>query len=77
MKETNPIGSLSKNEIPICFIHGEDDVFIKPEHSKKMYKNNKLKAEIHIIPKAGHANSREVLGVEQYREIVANFLNNI
>lgn len=77
MKKTSPIDALNNNEVPILFIHGQNDAFIKPEHSQKMFERNNSKDEIHIVPNAEHAMSRQVLGLEEYSKIVAKFLNDL
>lgn len=33
LKQASPIDAPADNRIPICFLHGEDDSFIPPEHS--------------------------------------------
>ncbi len=77
MKETSPIDALNNNQVPILFIHGENDKFINNEHSKLMYERNNSKDELHIIPNAEHATSRQVVGLEEYSKIVSKFLENI
>lgn len=74
--EVMPIANLSDNDIPICFIHGAEDDFIFPEHAKEMYEANKSYCELHIIPKAGHAESI-IVDEAAYRKIVSNFLTKI
>ena len=34
-------------------------------------------SELHLVPDAAHAQSREVLGEAEYRGIIGDFLNNI
>ena len=77
MKKTSAIDALKDNEIPVCFIHGANDGFIKPDNSERMSEAQKGVSEVHIIPGAEHAQSREVAGEEMYREIIAEFLNKI
>ncbi len=76
MKKTSPIDALSQNNIPICFIHGENDTFIKPKHSELMFENNKSIDELHIVPKAEHASSISVLGTDKYSEIISEFFKS-
>lgn len=75
MKETSPLDALTNNEVPVLFIHGEQDTFIKPEHSAKMAEHNQSRDELHIIKNAEHATSRAVLGTEEYAKIVSEFIN--
>ena len=73
--EMRPIDSLIGNRIPILFIHGAEDSFITPEHSKKMMKDTEGYAEVHLIPGAGHAQS-VLTDPETYRQLVSSFLKN-
>lgn len=72
-----PIDSFLKNEkTAVCFIHGEVDDFIVPEHSKRMYEVCKGYKEIHLMPKANHAQSMYTDKVA-YTKIVDEFLDKI
>lgn len=76
MKKTSAIDAIKDNTIPICFIHGEDDAFIVPENSRKLSEATKGYQELHLIPKAGHAESREVAGEGSYSDIIQSFIKN-
>lgn len=77
MKETDPMGALSGNEIPVCFIHGKEDSFIPKQNSERMSEANESYDELHIIEKAEHAAFKEVLGTEEYTGRVKGFLAKI
>ena len=77
MKKTSPKDALVGNEIPVCFIHGEADTFILPENSQVNKAATAGYSELHLVPNAAHAQSREVLGEAEYRGIISDFLNNI
>ena len=77
MKKTSPKDALVGNEIPICFIHGEADTFILPENSQVNKAATAEYSELHLVPNAAHAQSREVLGEAEYRSIISDFLKNI
>lgn len=77
MKKTSPKDALVGNEVPICFIHGEADTFILPENSQVNKAATAGYSELHLVPNAAHAQSREVLGEAEYRGIIGDFLNNI
>ena len=77
MKKTSPKDALVGNEIPVCFIHGEADTFILPENSEVNKAATAGYSELHLVPDAAHARSREVLGEAEYRSIISNFLDNI
>ena len=70
-----PIDSLDDNTIPILFLHGEDDTFILPKNSMDMADRTKRKHELHLISKAGHAESI-LVEPALYRQYVTTFLLN-
>lgn len=76
LKEMRPIDSLNENEIPILFIHGQDDDFILPKNSIDMANKTKGYKEIHIIPNAGHAAS-VIVDPVNYKKYVNDFLNHL
>ena len=73
IKEMRPIDSLDENEIPILFLHGENDTFILPKNSEDMAARTKGYKEIYIIPGAGHAQS-VLTEPELYKEYVRQYL---
>jgi hypothetical protein len=74
--EMRPIDSLVDNEVPILFIHGAEDHFILPEHSRKMMQETQGYAEVQLIPGAGHAES-VLTDPETYQQLVASFLKTV
>jgi len=76
IKDMRPIDALDDNEVPVLFIHGEEDDLILPENSQKMYDRTKGEKECHLIPGAGHAES-VLTEPEMYGEIVKNFLEKL
>ncbi|MBQ3374147.1 MAG: alpha/beta hydrolase [Oscillospiraceae bacterium] len=76
LDEMRPIESLSDNEVPILFIHGEEDDFIAPWHSEAMQQATKGYSEVHLIPGAGHAESVLTAPMD-YMEYVRHFFRAI
>lgn len=76
LKDMRPIDAIEDNTIPILFIHGEDDRFILPENSYRMYARTKGIKEIHTIPQAGHAFSA-IVNPELYRQYLSDFLTGM
>ena len=74
--QMRPIDSLAGNTVPILFIHGADDAFIVPEHSKKMARATSGYSEVLLIPGAGHAAS-VLTDPELYKTHVRAFLEKI
>ncbi|SDI22548.1 hypothetical protein SAMN05421493_11018 [Pseudobutyrivibrio sp. 49] len=72
-----PIDSFKKNTTTaVCFIHGADDKFILPKHSKAGYEACQQYKEIHLISGAGHAESY-LYARQEYHNIVSKFLEAI
>ncbi len=74
--DMRPVDSLKDNQVPILFIHGENDTFVLPENSEKMKEATRGYAELHLIPGAGHADS-VLTAPNAYREIVSSFLEKV
>jgi len=75
--KVKPINSVRTTDVPICFIHGDDDQLINPVHSRKMYDycRNPL-SELHLFKGAEHAMSF-ASDKERYKRIVHDFVKNI
>lgn len=71
--QMRPIDSLAGSRVPILFIHGADDAFIPPEHSRRMRDAAQGEAELVLIPGASHANS-VLTEPEQYADAVCAFV---
>ena len=52
-----PIDSLAESRVPVLFIHGAEDDFITPDHSRRMYDAARGEKQLVLIPGAKHANS--------------------
>lgn len=76
LKKMRPIDSLSDNEVPVLFIHGAEDSFILPKNSEDMYERTRGIKEIHLIPKAGHAES-VLTEPELYGQYVKGFISKV
>ena len=71
-----PIRGLMHNKVPVMFIHGMDDTYISPRHSRRMYRAVTAYKELHMIPGATHAAS-VLTAPEDYRRYVAGFLKKV
>ncbi len=68
-----PIDYVKGNKVPLMCMHGEDDDFILPEHSKKVYETTEGIKDIHIFKGATHAISSVVAPDEYYEHLKAFF----
>lgn len=75
-EEVRPIDRLIENEIPICFVHGEEDSFTHKWHSKKMYEVNKGYKELHLYEGADHAEC-VVTDSNRYYSMLENFVAKV
>lgn len=73
LKDMRPIDSLEDNEVPVLFLHGEEDTLILPKNSEDMAARTKGRSEFHTIPKAGHAES-VIVDPVLYGHYLAEFL---
>lgn len=65
--------AVTEAKIPILLIHGEDDGFVPPEMSKKIYAAIPGNKQIELFPLAHHGTSYLVDG-ERYMKVVDEFL---
>lgn len=71
MRQTSAIDAVKDNTmVPITFIHGENDTFITPENSDQLAAANASSDTVTFVENAAHAESREVLGIAAYQELV-------
>lgn len=75
-KKVRPIDSLKNNMVPILFIHGKKDNFVKINNCYELYKEGTFAKDIAIFPDANHAacisNNRNL-----YKKTIEKFLKNI
>lgn len=72
--KVKPIDAVAGSAVPVCFIHGAADTFIRPHHSEDMYKVSASPlSELHLVAGAGHACSFKTDNAG-YRKIVENFV---
>ncbi len=75
--KVNPVEAVKETDVPICLIHGEEDTYIPPTHSKVMYSfcKNPL-SELHLVPGAEHAMSI-CEDYEGYARILREFVRKV
>ena len=75
-KDSSPIKDLPKVDVPVLFVHGEDDVYVPTYMSKQMYEVKRGMKDIYIAPNAGHAEAY-LNNKEEYKNKVHDFLNDL
>lgn len=72
MKDADALKALENNQVPILFIHGKEDDFVKPINTILNYNVTKGDKEIMWVENARHADSAKV-DSEKYKEKVTLF----
>lgn len=71
-RAVQPINSVAKSNVPICFMHGAEDKLINLKHSRMMYEKSKNPlSEIHIFSKTDHA-----LSIVNHKEMYDKYMND-
>ena len=74
----SPLNAIKNNRVPLLLIHGEEDDFIPPFHSRQLYDScpdTTIKA-IHLMPNAKHAGSYGA-NPTLYKQWVEAFLQSL
>lgn len=72
MKDADAVKALENNTVPILFIHGKEDDFVKPINTVLNYNATKGEKEIMWVEKAKHAESSKLENVK-YQEKLKEF----
>lgn len=73
----NPIDAVKQSQVPICFIHGTDDKFILPYHSKVMFEqSHNACSQLHLFEGARHARSY-LSNPDRYAQVVSDFVSAV
>jgi len=78
VRDASPITSMANIKLPIMFIHGEDDRYVLPENSVRLYKacNSNVK-ELLLVEGAGHVCSYVLKPYEYEKAFVSFVVNSI
>ncbi|MEW5799247.1 MAG: alpha/beta hydrolase [Bacteroidota bacterium] len=71
-REVSPIEAVKNIRVPILFIHGKDDTFIKYQYSEEMYAVANEPKELWLIDKAHHNDVHEI-GRSEYEGRIVQF----
>ena len=74
--QMRPVDALPGNRVPMLFIHGAEDTFIPPEHSRRMQAATAGKSELVLIEGATHAKS-VLTDPKGYAGAVGKFLDEL
>lgn len=72
LSRVKPINALKKATLPILFIHGKNDTFVKPEMTEEMYEAYEGEKDILLVENAGHAQSYQ-RNSEAYEKKILEF----
>lgn len=73
-KEADSLRSVEKTEVPIFYIHGEEDTFVPTKMTKELADATKSETELLLVPSANHGESF-VLAEDTYKQELQVFLN--
>lgn len=74
--ESSAVASVRNTDIPILLVHGEDDLFVPADMSRKIWEACKSKCRLLTVPKAGHGLSY-LVAAEKYENTVKDFLEEV
>ena len=74
IREASVLEAVKKSELPILFIHGDQDAFVPLEMAEELYKAADCEKELLVVEGAGHAQSQDK-DPENYYGTVFSFLN--
>jgi len=75
LDETSAEEAIKECKVPAIFIHGEDDDFVPPEMSRKVYESCPTKKVLVTVPGAAHGTSY-IVDPQRYIDTLANFEKN-
>ncbi len=73
LKEASAINAVARSNVPILFIHGEDDAMIDVQMSRDLYETAGCRKELLIVEGAGHAQAQDK-EPETYYGLIGEFL---
>ncbi|MBU1088162.1 MAG: alpha/beta hydrolase, partial [Candidatus Omnitrophica bacterium] len=76
LKKDKPINLAEKLSMPVCFIHGDKDWVIYPNHSRELFEKVKTKKQIRIINQGPHAEYLMRNHSQQMLEIIKNWFKD-
>lgn len=71
--EASPINQVAKCQLPMLFIHGGTDSYVKTEMVYRLYAAKPAPKQLQIFPKSRHARSYKD-NKERYTQLVASFV---
>lgn len=72
LSEVSPIEHINEVQIPILFIHGTADNFVKPNMAEKLFNKKEGTKELYLVQGAEHAKSINS-DRKTYEEVIMNF----
>lgn len=76
LEESSAVSAVTKTQIPILLIHGEDDRFVPCNMSREIHKSCTSSIVFETIPGAGHGLSY-MISPDKYEEITIKFINTV
>lgn len=71
-REVSPIDAVKSIHVPVLFVHGKNDTFIKHQYSEEMYEAANNPKELWLLDDASHNDVHEV-GKNTYEQTIVSF----
>src|SRR5699024_7906570 len=78
LKEASALEQVGQAEVPILYIHGEEDLFVPTAMTELLYEETNSESDILIVPGASHGESivlAEDVYLEKLRSFLGQYLN--
>lgn len=72
-KEASPLNQVAKCQLPMLFIHGGDDSYVKTEMVYRLHAAKPGQKKLHVFPMSKHARSYDDYK-DQYTQLVTSFV---
>ena len=73
-RQASALNEVEKTDVPILYIHGENDTFVPAEMAEELYRNTSSDKDIILVPNANHGESF-ALAEDQYKHKIKGFLD--
>ncbi len=70
--EVSPLRSVKNIHVPVLFIHGKNDTFIRYQYSEELYAAAHEPKELYLIEKANHTDIHQI-AQQEYEERIVQF----
>lgn len=70
LRRANPVEAVRSSMVPVLLIHGEEDINIRPWHSRALAQADPVYAQLWLVPGAGHCGAMAVASEEFWSRVL-------